>query len=93
MSRLPVCSGADAVKVFHQLGYEVAHQWQPHHSSSFIAAPSNRSQPSGACQRNFAGAHPRGRSDERAIHGFVALNFRSSGWTWAELVFPFRLIT
>jgi hypothetical protein len=26
MSRLPVCSGADAVKAFRRLGYEVDHQ-------------------------------------------------------------------
>jgi predicted RNA binding protein YcfA (HicA-like mRNA interferase family) len=30
MSRLPVCSGADAVKVFRQLGYEVDHQTGSH---------------------------------------------------------------
>ena len=26
MSRMPVCSGAEAVKAFRQLGYEVDHQ-------------------------------------------------------------------
>jgi predicted RNA binding protein YcfA (HicA-like mRNA interferase family) len=30
MSRLPVCSGADAVKVFRRLGYEVDHQTGSH---------------------------------------------------------------
>ena len=30
MSRLPVCSGADAVKAFRQLGYEVDHQTGSH---------------------------------------------------------------
>jgi predicted RNA binding protein YcfA (HicA-like mRNA interferase family) len=30
MSRLPVCSGADAVKAFCQLGYEVDHQTGSH---------------------------------------------------------------
>ena len=30
MSRLPVCSGADAVRVFRQLGYEVDHQTGSH---------------------------------------------------------------
>jgi predicted RNA binding protein YcfA (HicA-like mRNA interferase family) len=30
MSRLPVCSGANAVKAFRQLGYEVDHQTGSH---------------------------------------------------------------
>ena len=30
MSRQPVCSGADAVRVFRQLGYEVDHQTGSH---------------------------------------------------------------
>lgn len=30
MSRLPVCSGADAMKAFRQLGYEVDHQTGSH---------------------------------------------------------------
>lgn len=30
MTRLPVCSGADAVKALHQLGYEVDHQTGSH---------------------------------------------------------------
>ena len=30
MSRLPVCSGVDAVKAFRQLGYEVDHQTGSH---------------------------------------------------------------
>ncbi len=30
MNRLPVCSGADAVKAFHKLGYEVDHQTGSH---------------------------------------------------------------
>ena len=30
MSRLPVCSGADAVKAFRQLGYKVDHQTGSH---------------------------------------------------------------
>ena len=30
MSRLPVCSGADAVKAFRQFGYEVDHQTGSH---------------------------------------------------------------
>jgi predicted RNA binding protein YcfA (HicA-like mRNA interferase family) len=30
MSRLPVCSGADAVKAFRILGYEVDHQTGSH---------------------------------------------------------------
>ena len=30
MSRLPVCSGTDAVKVFRKLGYEVDHQSGSH---------------------------------------------------------------
>jgi len=30
MSRLPACSGADAVKAFRQLGYEVDHQTGSH---------------------------------------------------------------
>jgi len=30
MSRMPVCSGAEAVKAFRQLGYEVDHQTGSH---------------------------------------------------------------
>lgn len=30
MSRLPVCSGAEAVKAFRRLGYEVDHQTGSH---------------------------------------------------------------
>ena len=30
MSRLPVCSGADAVRAFCQMGYEVDHQTGSH---------------------------------------------------------------
>ena len=30
MSRLPVCSGADAVKAFRRIGYEVDHQTASH---------------------------------------------------------------
>ena len=30
MNRLPVCSGADAIKAFRQLGYEVDHQTGSH---------------------------------------------------------------
>ena len=30
MSRLPVCSGADAVKAFRHIGYEVDHQTGSH---------------------------------------------------------------
>jgi predicted RNA binding protein YcfA (HicA-like mRNA interferase family) len=30
MSRLPVCSGPDAVRVFRKLGYEVDHQTGSH---------------------------------------------------------------
>ncbi len=36
MSRLPVCSGADAVKAFRQMGYEVDHQTGSHTSSCGI---------------------------------------------------------
>ena len=47
MSRLPVCSGADAVKVFRQLGYEVDHQTGSHiilrHSSQRrLTVPNHR---------------------------------------------------
>ena len=30
MSHLPVCSGVDAVRAFHRLGYEVDHQTGSH---------------------------------------------------------------
>lgn len=30
MSRLPVCSGRDAVRAFHRLGYELDHQSSSH---------------------------------------------------------------
>jgi predicted RNA binding protein YcfA (HicA-like mRNA interferase family) len=30
MSRLPICSGAEAVKAFRQIGYEVDHQTGSH---------------------------------------------------------------
>ena len=30
MSKLPVCSGADAVRAFRQMGYEVDHQTGSH---------------------------------------------------------------
>ena len=30
MSRLPACSGQDAVRVFHKLGYQVDHQTGSH---------------------------------------------------------------
>lgn len=30
MSRLPVCSGADAVQAFRRMGYEVDHQTGSH---------------------------------------------------------------
>ncbi len=30
MSRLPVCSGVEAVRAFHRLGYEVDHQTGSH---------------------------------------------------------------
>ncbi len=30
MSRLPVCSGADAVRAFHKIGYDVDHQTGSH---------------------------------------------------------------
>ena len=47
MSRLPVCSGADAVKAFHQLGYQVDHQTGSHiilrHSSQRrLTVPNHR---------------------------------------------------
>jgi predicted RNA binding protein YcfA (HicA-like mRNA interferase family) len=47
MSRLPVCSGADAVKAFRQLGYEVDHQTGSHiilrHSSQRrLTVPNHR---------------------------------------------------
>jgi hypothetical protein len=35
MSRLPVCSGADAVKAFRRLGYEVDHQTGSRHFGSW----------------------------------------------------------
>jgi len=34
MSRLPVCSGADAVKAFRKLRYEVDHQTGSHKSAA-----------------------------------------------------------
>ena len=47
MSRLPVCSGADAVKAFRQIGYEVDHQTGSHiilrHSSQRrLTVPNHR---------------------------------------------------
>lgn len=47
MSRLPVCSGADAVKAFRRLGYEVDHQTGSHiilrHSSQRrLTVPNHR---------------------------------------------------
>jgi predicted RNA binding protein YcfA (HicA-like mRNA interferase family) len=47
VSRLPVCSGADAVKAFRQLGYEVDHQTGSHiilrHSSQRrLTVPNHR---------------------------------------------------
>jgi predicted RNA binding protein YcfA (HicA-like mRNA interferase family) len=47
MSRLPVCSGGDAVKAFRQLGYEVDHQTGSHiilrHSSQRrLTVPNHR---------------------------------------------------
>ncbi|HVR36790.1 MAG TPA: type II toxin-antitoxin system HicA family toxin [Methylomirabilota bacterium] len=43
MSRLPVCSGADAAKAFRKLGYEVDHQTGSHtilrHSAGPPGAP------------------------------------------------------
>jgi len=47
MSRLPVCSGADAVKAFRQLGYELDHQTGSHvilrHSSQRrLTVPNHR---------------------------------------------------
>lgn len=47
MSRLPVCSGADAAKAFRQLGYEVDHQTGSHlilrHSSGRrLTVPNHR---------------------------------------------------
>ena len=47
MSRLPVCSGADAVKAFRQLGYAVDHQTGSHiilrHSSQRrLTVPNHR---------------------------------------------------
>jgi predicted RNA binding protein YcfA (HicA-like mRNA interferase family) len=47
MSRLPVCSGTEAVKVFRQLGYEVDHQTGSHiilrHSSQRrLTVPNHR---------------------------------------------------
>lgn len=47
MSRLPVCSGAEAVKAFRQLGYEVDHQTGSHiilrHSSQRrLTVPNHR---------------------------------------------------
>jgi predicted RNA binding protein YcfA (HicA-like mRNA interferase family) len=30
MSRLPVCSGADALKAFHKVGYDLDHQTGSH---------------------------------------------------------------
>ena len=47
MSRLPVCSGADAVRAFRRLGYEVDHQTGSHiilrHSSQRrLTVPNHR---------------------------------------------------
>ncbi len=47
MSRLPVCSGADAVQAFRRLGYEVDHQTGSHiilrHSSGRrLTVPNHR---------------------------------------------------
>jgi len=47
VSRLPVCSGADAVKTFRQLGYEADHQTGSHiilrHSSQRrLTVPNHR---------------------------------------------------
>jgi predicted RNA binding protein YcfA (HicA-like mRNA interferase family) len=45
MSRLPVCSGTDAVKAFRKLGYEVDHQTGSHSFATSFPAPFNRAQP------------------------------------------------
>ena len=47
MSRLPVCSGADAVRAFQRLGYEVDHQTGSHiilrhPSERRLTAPNHR---------------------------------------------------
>ena len=47
MSRLPVCSGADAIKAFRRVGYEVDHQTGSHiilrHASGRrLAVPNHR---------------------------------------------------
>ena len=47
MSKLPVCSGTDAVKAFRKLGYEVDHQTgshiiPPHPSMRRLTVPNHR---------------------------------------------------
>lgn len=42
MSRQPVCSGADAVRAFCQLGYEVDHQTGSHIILRRLTVPNHR---------------------------------------------------
>jgi predicted RNA binding protein YcfA (HicA-like mRNA interferase family) len=73
MSRLPVCSGAEAVKAFHKIGYETdrqtgSHIILRHPSGRRLTVPNHRELAKGTLR-----AHPGRRLDQRAIHR-IALN-------------------
>jgi predicted RNA binding protein YcfA (HicA-like mRNA interferase family) len=56
MSRLPVCSGKDAIRAFQKLGYQVDHQTGSHivlrhPGMRRLTVPNLRSWPRGRCGR------------------------------------------
>lgn len=73
MSRLPVCSGADAVQVFRRMGYEVDHQTGSHiilrhPSQRRLTVPNHRELARGTLRPD-----PRGRTDKGTVHRLASL--------------------
>lgn len=58
MSRLPVCSGQDAIRAFEKLGYGVDHQTgshviRRHPQMRRLTVPSHRELAKGSCKNKF----------------------------------------
>lgn len=79
MSRLPVCSGVEAVRAFHRLGYEVDHQTGSHiilrHPSQRRLTVPNHHE---LAERDIACPDSRGRTHQGAVFQPAALRAESA---------------
>ena len=76
MSRLPVCSGASAVKAFRKLGYELDHQTGSHiilrhPSGRRLTVPNHREIAKGTLDKDLRVTIPKNSVPPRQLNAFL----------------------